>query len=59
MKNEICNLIHESSIPALYHEESDVDMFYGMYVRTYIEIDVINLTQICEKFNNKYKLPCK
>ena len=33
-------------MPALYQEESDVDMFYAMYVSTYIERDVRSLTQV-------------
>ena len=33
-------------MPALYQEESDVEMFYGMYVSTYIERDVRSLTQV-------------
>ena len=44
--NEIWNIIHKGSMPALYQEESDVDMFYAMYVSTYIERDVRSLTQI-------------
>ena len=34
--NEIWDLIHKGSMPALYQEESDVEMLYGMYVITYI-----------------------
>ena len=44
--DEIWNIIHKGSMPALYQEESDVDMFYAMYVRTYIERDVRSLTQV-------------
>ena len=44
--NEIWNIIHKGSMPALYQEESDVDMFYAMYVSTYIERDVRSLTQV-------------
>ena len=44
--NEIWDLIHKGSMPALYQEESDVEMFYGMYVSTYIERDVRSLTQV-------------
>lgn len=44
--DEIWNIIHKGSMPALYQEESDVDMFYAMYVSTYIERDVRNLTQV-------------
>ena len=44
--DEIWNIIHKGSMPALYQEESDLDMFYAMYVRTYIERDVRSLTQV-------------
>ena len=44
--DEIWNIIYKGSMPALYQEESDVDMFYAMYVSTYIERDVRNLTQV-------------
>lgn len=44
--NEIWDIIHKGSMPALYQEESDVDMFYAMYVSTYIERDVRSLTQV-------------
>ena len=43
---EIWNIIYKGSMPALYQEESDVDMFYAMYVSTYIERDIRNLTQV-------------
>lgn len=33
-------------MPALYQEESDVEMFYAMYVSTYIERDVRKLAQV-------------
>lgn len=44
--NEIWNIIHKGTMPALYQEESDFEMFYSMYVNTYIERDVRNLTQV-------------
>lgn len=44
--DEIWDIIHKGSMPALYQNESDVDMFYSMYVNTYIEQDVRNLTQV-------------
>lgn len=44
--NEIWEIIHKGTMPALYQEESDTDMFYSMYVNTYIERDVRNLTQV-------------
>ena len=44
--NEIWDIIHKGSMPALYQEESDFDMFYSAYVSTYIERDVRSLTQV-------------
>ena len=44
--DETWNIIHKGSMPALYQNESDVDMFYSMYVNTYIERDIRNLTQV-------------
>ncbi len=44
--NEIWDMIHKGTMPALYQEESDFEMFYSMYVNTYIERDVRNLTQV-------------
>ncbi len=44
--DEIWNIIHKGSMPALYQEDSDFDMFYSMYVSTYIERDVRSLTQV-------------
>ena len=46
--HEIWDMIHKGSMPALYQEESDVDMFYAMYVSTYIERDVRSLTQVSD-----------
>ncbi len=46
--DEIWNIIHKGSMPALYQNESDVDMFYSMYLRKYIEQDVRNATKIGE-----------
>lgn len=43
---EIWEIIHKGTMPALYQEESSADMFYSMYVNTYIERDVRNLTQV-------------
>lgn len=43
---KIWNIIHKGSMPALYHGESNTDMFYAMYVNTYIERDVRSLTQV-------------
>lgn len=44
--DEIWDIIHKGSMPALYQKESDFDMFYSGYVSTYIERDVRNLTQV-------------
>ncbi len=44
--SEIWDIIHKGTMPALYQEESDFEMFYSMYVNTYIERDVRNLTQV-------------
>ena len=44
--DEIWNIIHKGSMPAMYDEDSDFDMFYASYVNTYIERDVRNLTQV-------------
>lgn len=44
--SEIWNIIHKGTMPALYQEENDFEMFYSMYVNTYIERDVRNLTQV-------------
>lgn len=44
--DEIWDIIHKGTMPALYQEESDCEMFYSMYVNTYIERDVRNLTQV-------------
>jgi len=43
---EIWDIIYKGSMPALYNGEVDADMFYSMYVSTYIERDVRNLTQV-------------
>lgn len=44
--SEIWDIIHKGTMPALYQEENDFEMFYSMYVNTYIERDVRNLTQV-------------
>lgn len=44
--DEIWNIIHQGSMPALYQEKSDLELYYSMYVNTYIERDVRNLTQV-------------
>lgn len=44
--DEIWNIIHKGAMPALYQENSDIEMFYAMYVSTYIERDVRSLTQV-------------
>ena len=44
--NEIWDIIHKGSMPAMYEKDSDFDMYYATYVNTYIERDVRNLTQV-------------
>lgn len=44
--DEIWDIIHKGSMPALYQEENDSELYYSMYVNTYIERDVRNLTQV-------------
>ena len=44
--DKIWTIIHKGTMPALYQEESDFEMFYSTYVNTYIERDVRNLTQV-------------
>ena len=44
--NEIWEIIHKGTMPALYQTENDFEMYYSMYVNTYIERDVRNLTQV-------------
>ena len=44
--DELWEIIHKGTMPALYEENSDIDMFYAMYVSTYIERDVRSLTQV-------------
>ena len=43
---EIWSIIHKGSMPALYKDDSDFDIFYSAYVSTYIERDVMSLTQV-------------
>ena len=45
---EIWDIIHKGSMPAMYEENSDFDMYYATYVNTYIERDVRNLTQVSD-----------
>ena len=57
--DEIWNIIHKGSMPALYQEDSDFDMFYSMYVSTYIERDVRSLTQVGDTLSFlKVLFPC-
>lgn len=45
--NEIWNIIHRGSMPELCeNQDFDWQMFYGAYLRTYIERDVRDLTEI-------------
>ena len=43
---EVWKYIFQGSMPALYSDDMDVEMFYATYVNTYIERDVRNLTQV-------------
>ena len=44
--NEIWRIIHKGSMPAMYAQELDWQMFYASYTKTYIERDVKELTQV-------------
>ena len=44
--NEIWEIIHKGSMPAMYANEIDWQMFYASYTKTYIERDVRELTQV-------------
>ena len=44
--SEIWEIIHKGSMPAMYAEEADWQMFYAAYTKTYIERDVKDLTQV-------------
>ena len=44
--DEIWDIIYKGSMPVLYKEQNDIEMFYAMYVSTYIERDVRSLTQV-------------
>lgn len=43
---EIWKVIHKGSMPAMYADELDWQMFYASYTKTYIERDVRELTQV-------------
>jgi predicted AAA+ superfamily ATPase len=43
---EIWEVIHKGSMPAMYAEELDWQMFYAAYTKTYIERDVRDLTHV-------------
>lgn len=42
----VWEIIHKGSMPAMYSEETDWQMFYAAYTKTYIERDVRELTQV-------------
>ncbi|MBR3249857.1 MAG: ATP-binding protein [Clostridia bacterium] len=44
--DEVWEIIHKGSMPAMYDKNVDFDMYYATYVNTYIERDVRNLTQV-------------
>ncbi len=43
---EIWEIIHRGSMPAMYADDLDWQMFYAAYTKTYIERDVRELTQV-------------
>ncbi|MFZ3373506.1 MAG: DUF4143 domain-containing protein, partial [Desulfitobacteriaceae bacterium] len=43
---EVWEIIHKGSMPAMYADELDWQMFYAAYTKTYIERDVGDLTQV-------------
>ncbi len=43
---EIWEIIHKGQMPAVYEKDTDSELFYAMYVSTYIERDVRNLAQV-------------
>ncbi|MCL4386603.1 MAG: ATP-binding protein [Cyanobacteria bacterium] len=43
---EIWEIIHKGSMPAVYANDLDWQMFYAAYTKTYIERDVRELTQV-------------
>jgi len=43
---EIWEIIHKGSMPAMYADEFDWQIFYASYTKTYIERDVRALTQV-------------
>lgn len=43
---QIWDIIHKGSMPAMYSKKSDFDMFYSTYVSTYIERDVRQLSKV-------------
>lgn len=43
---EIWKIIHRGSMPAMYADDLDWQMFYAAYTKTYIERDVREITQV-------------
>jgi predicted AAA+ superfamily ATPase len=43
---ELWMIIHKGSMPAMYAQDADWQMFYSSYTKTYIERDVRELTQV-------------
>lgn len=43
---EIWEIIYKGQMPAVYEKDADSEIFYAMYVSTYIERDVRNLAQV-------------
>jgi predicted AAA+ superfamily ATPase len=49
-RDELWKIIHRGSYPELVKEAVSKDMYYGSYVKTYIERDVRSLTQIGDEW---------
>ena len=46
---EIWQIIHKGSMPAMYADEMDWQLFYASYTKTYLERDVRELTQVSDE----------
>ena len=56
--NNIWELIHRGSYPALFDENVDWEQFYGSYVQTYIERDINDLLKVRDKLKFTKFLTC-
>ncbi|HEY5584047.1 MAG TPA: ATP-binding protein [Ruminiclostridium sp.] len=43
---EVYNRIFKGSMPALYENEQDIEMYYSSYVNTYLQRDIKDLSQV-------------